>query len=210
MRWFRRTRRVNVGTYTDPVPTPPPNVEAQIEDGVLVALSAARLAVTNRLILRSMRDGKDYDEKQVRLAVTDEILALAAEKEGDATRVRALRHDTRERPGAAVSADDFRARDAKVLERRATVDSGLATRLGEIATDPVVVGDIAARARSAFLDEFGVSVARGARAFAPPRGKPLTEMDRNAELQRLAEDLESLGAGRASADSPLLRRATED
>ena len=197
MSWFRRRRRVNVGTYTDPVPTPPPSIEAQIEDGVLVALSAARLAVTNRLIIRSLREGKDYDDQRVRIEVTAEILALALEKENDAKRVRALRRDARERPGAAVSPNDFRARDAMVLQRRATVSGGLAARLAEIATDPDVVGDLAARAHSAFLDEFGVSVARGARAFTNPTGqKPLTEMDRMAELQGLADDIEKLGRDR--------------
>lgn len=197
MRWFRRRRRVNVGTYTDPIPLPPPSIEAQIEEGVLVALSAVRLAVTNRLIVRSLRDGKDYDEKRLRLRVTKEILNLAVEKEKDAQRVRALRVDARERPGQAEGPDDFRARDAKTLERRATVSAGLAARLAELATDPEVVGDIAQRAHRAFLDEFAVSVARGARAFEiPARSRRLNEMDRQAELQGLSEDLERLERAR--------------
>ncbi len=84
-----------------------------------------------------------------------------------------------------------------MLERRATVDGGLAARLAEIATDPEVIGDIAARARSAFLEEFGVSVARGARAFKDPaRDAPLSVMDRNSALQGLSEDLNELGRAR--------------
>ena len=183
---------MNVGTYTDPIPTPPPTIEAQIEDGVLVALSAARLTITNRLILRSLRDGLDYDDERLRLAVTAEVLALAVEKEKDATRVRSTRRAARERPGRASGPNDFRARDATVLERRATVSSGLAARLAELATDPEVVGDLAARAHRAFLDEFEVSVARGARAVRAAPGAQLTAMERNAELQGLSEDLERL------------------
>jgi hypothetical protein len=197
MRWFRRRRRVNVGTYTDPIPTPPPSIDAQIEDGVLVALSAARLAVTNRLIVRSLRDGKNYDAQRVRLRVTTEILKLAVEKEKDAKRIRKVLQGVADKPGVADSPNDFRARDAKTLKRRARVSAGLAARLAELATDPDVVGDIAERANSAFLDEFAVSVARGARAFRTPTGQPLSEMDRNAELQGLAEDLERLEQERA-------------
>ena len=202
MRWFRRRRRVNVGTYTDPIPVPPPSIEAQIEDGVLVSLSAARLAVTNRLIVRSLRDGQDYDEQRVRARVTTEIQKLAAEKEKDAKRIRKVLETVGDKPGAADGPDDFRARDAKTLKRRAKVSEGLAERLTELATDPDTVGDIAERAHRAFLDEFAVSVAAGARSFDDPaRDAPLSVMDRNAQLQGLSEDLEGLErARRAAAD----------
>jgi len=202
MKLFRRTKRVNVGTYTDPIPTPAPKIEAQIEDGVLVALAAVRLAVTNRLIVRSLRDGQDYDEERVRQRVTTEILKVAAEKEKDAERIRAILETVADKPGVADDASDFRARDAKMLKRRAKVSEGLAERLNELAVDPDVVGEVADRAHSAFLDEFAVSVARGARSFADPsRGAPLTLMDRNAALQGLSEDLDALQrVRRAAAD----------
>src|SRR5450755_1338014 len=118
MKLFRRTKRVNVGTYTDPIPTPPPDIEAQIEDGVLVALAAVRLKVTNRLIVRSLRDGEDYDEPRVRLRVTKEMLNIAAEKEKDAKRIRKVLETVADKPGAADGPADFRARDAKTLKRR--------------------------------------------------------------------------------------------
>ncbi len=199
MKLFRRTKRVNVGTYTDPIPTPPPDIEAQIDDGVLVALAAVRLAVTNRLIVRSLRDGQDYDEERVRQRVMKELLKLAAEKEKDAKRILKVLETVGDKPGAAGGPDDFRARDAKTLKRRAKVSTGLADRLTELATDPEVVGELASRAHSAFLDEFAVSVVRGAHAFDSPAGKkPLTEMDRVAQLQGLSEDLDDLGRIRRS------------
>ncbi|MEO6115347.1 MAG: hypothetical protein ABIP33_03090 [Pseudolysinimonas sp.] len=197
MKLFRRTKRVNVGTYTDPIPTPAPKIEAQIEDGVLVALAAVRLAVTNRLIVRSLRDGQNYDEQRVRLRVTKEILKIAVEKEKDAERVRKILETVADKPGAADDASDFRARDAKTLKRRAKVSTGLAERLAELATDPELVGGLAARAHSAFLDEFAVSVARGVRSFNDPaRDAPLSLMDRNAALQSLSDDLDVLGRAR--------------
>jgi hypothetical protein len=197
MKLFRRTKRHDVGTYTDPIPTPPPSVEAQIEDGVLVALSAARLAVTNRLIVRSLRDGQDYDEQRLRERVTTELRKLAAEKEKDAKRIRAVLETVGDKPGVAVSPNDFRARDAKTLKRRAKVSAGLAARLSELATDPDVVGDVAERAHAAFLDEFAVSVTQGVHAFdQQPRAARLSPMDRNAELQKLSDDLEELARHR--------------
>jgi len=201
MKLFRRTKRVNVGTYTDPIPTPAPKIEAQIEDGVLVALAAVRLAVTNRLIVRSLRDGQDYNEERLRQRVTTEILKVAAEKEKDAERIRAILETVADKPGAADDASDFRARDAKMLKRRAKVSEGLAARLNELAVDPDVLGEVADRAHAAFLDEFAVSVARGVRAFDDPvRGAPLSAMDRNAALQGLSEDLDDLLRARRAAE----------
>jgi len=201
MKLFRRTKRVNVGTYTDPIPTPAPKIEAQIEDGVLVALAAVRLAVTNRLIVRSLRDGQDYNEERLRQRVTTEILKVAAEKEKDAERIRAILETVADKPGAADDASDFRARDAKMLKRRAKVSEGLAERLNELAVDPDVLGEVADRAHAAFLDEFAVSVARGVRAFDDPvRGAPLSAMDRNAALQGLSEDLDDLLRARRAAE----------
>ena len=200
MKLFRRTKRVNVGTYTDPIPVPPPSIEAQIDDGVLVALAAVRLAVTNRLIVRSLRDGQDYDEERVRERVTRELRKLAAEKEKDAARIRAVLETVGDKPGAADGPDDFRARDAKTLKRRAKVSSGLAERLTELATDADVVGEVAERAHAAFLDEFAVSVTQGVRAFDdPPRAARLSLMDRTAELHRLSEDLDELARQRDGA-----------
>jgi len=201
MKLFRRTKRVNVGTYTDPIPTPAPKIEAQIEDGVLVALAAVRLAVTNRLIVRSLRDGQDYNEERLRQRVTNEILKVAAEKEKDAERIRAILETVADKPGAADDASDFRARDAKMLKRRAKVSEGLAARLNELAVDPDVLGEVADRAHAAFLDEFAVSVARGVRAFDDPvRGAPLSAMDRNDALQGLSEDLDDLLRARRAAE----------
>lgn len=193
MRLPRRRRRVDVGTYVDPEPVEPPPIDDQIEEGVLVALSAARLALTNLLIVRSLRDGFDYDERRLRLLITAELLSLALEKENDAERARTAREQALERPGAAQSAGDYRSRDAKTLERRATVSAGLAARLALLATDPDVVKDLAERAHRSFLDEFEVSVARGASAFdEPDLDRPMSPKDRKVELEGLAADLEQL------------------
>jgi hypothetical protein len=179
---------------------PPPSIDAQIDDGVLVSLAAVRLAVTNRLIVRSLREGRDYDEQRLRDRVTTEIRKLAAEKAKDATRISEVRATVADKPGAADSPNDFRARDGTLLDRRAAVSAGLAARLSELAGDSEVVGSIAERAHRAFLDEFAVSVARGVQAFRDPaRDAPLSAMDRNAELQGLSEDLD--GLLRASGDA---------
>jgi len=191
---------VNVGTYTDPITTPAPKIEEQIEDGVLVALAAVRLKVTNRLIVRSLRDGKAYNDERVRLRVTKEILNVAVEKEKDAARVRAILETVADKPGAADFADDFRARDAKTLKRRAKVSSGLAARLAELATDPELVGEVADRAHQAFLDEFAVSVDHGVRALRDSAsGAPLSVRERKVALQGVSDDLEKLGRASTAA-----------
>lgn len=201
MRWFRRRRRrVDVGTFVEPAPVEWASDEEQIEDGLLIALSAVRLTVTNRLIVRSLRDGLDYDERRLRLSVIAELLAMAREKETDAERFRATREEVRTRVGRPETPADYRSDDAGRLGRRAIVSEGLATRLRELSSDPDGVGELAERAHRAALDEFEVSVVRGVSAFdEPDLDAPMSKKDRANELRGLAEDLDDLAR---------LRRAT--
>ena len=149
---------MDVGTFEHPVDPPWPPVERQIEEGLLIASAAARLAVSNELIERSLRDGFDFDERRLHLSVRAQLLALARENEEDAERLGSARTAGVARASAEDDADSPR------LDRRVAVSSGLAARLRELSADAQAVDELARRSRDAALDELAVSVELSARA----------------------------------------------
>mgnify|MGYP001172364708 CR=1 FL=1 len=162
-----------------------------IEDAVLLATGAVRIAVKNLLIVRALRDHADFDEQWWRAAVGREFELLAVENEADASRLEAVRAGAKGRKGRALHPADFRARDRPVLKRRIRILRRLATRLREIATDEDAVLAVVADARRAALDE--ITTARhdpSTRATTDPG-------ERAAGLAFLADDLATLAAERA-------------
>lgn len=146
-----------------------------------------RIAVKNLLIVRALRDNADFDEQWWRAAAAREFELLAEENEADATRLGAVRADTKKRRGRALHPADFRARDAPVLRRRIRILRKIATRLRELAADEDAVLALVAEARQAALDEITT-----ARHDPSPRatGNPA---ERAAGLAQLLDDLTALG-----------------
>lgn len=161
-----------------------------IEDAVLLAIGAVRIAVKNLLIVRALRDRADFDEGWWRAAVEHEFELLATENEADATRLEGVRSAAKGKQGRALHPADFRARDRPVLKRRIRVLRRIASRLREIATDQDAVLALVGEARRSALDE--ITTARhdpSARATTDPG-------ERAAGLALLAHDLAALAAER--------------
>lgn len=130
MKWFPDVG-VSPGTYV----TPPreATIEEMVDDGVLIAAAAVRLAVKNLIILRSARDRADYSPERVMAAVREELENLATEKDADAAaRLREVGRRAAERDGQPRHHDDYRSGDTELLAKRAEVSERLATRLREL------------------------------------------------------------------------------
>jgi hypothetical protein len=194
-----RPRRVDVGTYEDPEPQSWPTVERQIDEGVLIAASATRMAVANGLIERILRDGFNYDERRLRLAVQAQLLALARENEEDAERIGETRDLQRSRGYRGAAAD----RDAPRLQRRIDVSRGLAARLREVSTDEAAVSELAERAREAALGELAVSVELSSRSLKPRTDivQDVGRDTRDHRMRSLREELAALTDGQDSLDA---------
>ena len=178
---------------------PLPSAEEQIDDGLLICVSAVRLAVTNRIVVDSVRDGFDHDEERLFETVISELLRLAGEKRDEGRRLVEVRSGAVTRPGDPSSSIDYRAADAEALARRAEVSTGLAERLESMARDRDAVRSLARRAHEAALDEFATSVELLVRRMSA-RDIPLTQNDRrihNNRLDELRDDLKELGRQRA-------------
>ena len=162
-----------------------------VEDAVLLATAAVRIAVKNLLIVRALRDGADYEESWWLATVAREFEVIADEKEADAARVAADRAVAKQRKGKARHPADYRTRDVPKLKKRMRILLAIAARLRALATDDDAVRRLMAEARQGALDE--IASARN----DPGRAADTDPAARDASLALLAEDLAELAASRA-------------
>jgi hypothetical protein len=167
------------------------SIDVQVEEAVLIAGAGARLALKNLFILRTLRDGKSFEEAWYVTAVREELLNLANETDCDADRVLDERERAIKRHGRAMFQDDYRLIDADLLDRREKVMRGLAARLRELSADEEYITALIAEAREQALDEVVAAISLG-----PSRGELLTEPDglmlHQERLAALHADLEEL------------------
>jgi len=122
MAWFRKPRALDLGTFVEPEPLPESSIDDLVAESELLVGAAVRLAVKNLLILRSVRDGLDYDEELYIAAAREELLLMAAQKRGDAERTAEARADALKRSGRAQHFHDYGERDIATLQRREAYD----------------------------------------------------------------------------------------
>lgn len=152
----------------------------------MIAGAAVRLAVTNLMIVRSVRDGLDYDESRYLAAVREEVENLAHEKSADADRVARIRAESAQRAGRPEHHSDYRAVDGEVLERREEVSRALAERLHEVSRDDAWVREVVASARESALGLLGGSLPTPTASAADD---PDYARDRPERMRQVADDL---------------------
>jgi len=157
-----------------------------VDDAVLLATGAVRSAVKNLLIVRALRDGKDFDEAWWLDAVAREFEAIAVEKDDDAKRVEEDRQLAKRRKGKALHPSDFRTKDVPKMKRRVRILHLIAARLRELGTDHDTLLALIAEARANALDE--IASAR----HDPGRQAEVDPVTRDAAMALLAEDLAAL------------------
>ena len=194
MRLFRRRRRVNVGTYRPPLEWPEPTVEETVDEALLIADVAVKLAVKNLIIVRALQEYADYSEDRLLAATREELRNLIAEKGADADRVDAQHAVAESHGGRATHQSDFRSVDAPTLARKAAVLRMLAQRLRELADDESYAANLIKTARAEALDE--VLNAFAGTQTDSPGGSDLDPDDRAARRAMIARDLDALAASR--------------
>jgi len=197
MAWFRKPRSLDLGTFVQPEALPEASIDDLVAESELLVGAAVRLAVKNLLILRSVRDGLDYDEQLYLAAARDELLVLAEEKRGDAERTAEARADALTRSGRAQHFHDYGERDIAILERREAYDWRLAERLVELAGDRDYAAEMVAAARDAAWHEIAESVRAKLERAAVSSDDRDYHLDRQWRLEELTRDLE-----RQLAESP--------
>ncbi|MGV8885034.1 MAG: hypothetical protein ACOH1T_05535 [Microbacteriaceae bacterium] len=85
MALFRRTKRVNLGTFVAPEPIPPAPVERVVEEGMLIATTAVRMHVRNSLVVDVIRHDNDFDPEALLLVARHEFETLADQNDATAS-----------------------------------------------------------------------------------------------------------------------------
>ena len=188
MRWPRGGRRTK--RPLAPRVLPDVSIDVQVEEAVLIACAGARLALKNLFILRTLRDGKAFDEGWYMTAVREELLNLANETDADADRVLSERERAVRRQGRALFQDDYRLIDADLLDRREKVLRGLAARLRTLSADEEYVRTLISEAREQALDEVVAAISTG--PHPDSADEPDALMLHQERLAALHDDLEEL------------------
>jgi hypothetical protein len=82
-----KKRRANVGTYVHPPLTPLAPIERVVDEGALIYLAAARMALKNRIIVAALGDHADYDAGALLEAARLELERLADDNDETAERL---------------------------------------------------------------------------------------------------------------------------
>lgn len=166
-----------------------------VDEGVLVARSALRLAVKNRVIMTTLRDGAPWNDAVMTELARREIEALIDELSATATRLEAssaTRQRTFGRPRRVVS--NLR-QDAEHERERARILRGVVERLRILEEDPEQTRALLAVAREETLTEL-------TQARLIPSGMEQTEEERRASIDAVKNDLLALLAQRELQDLP--------
>jgi hypothetical protein len=164
-----------------------------VADALLVARAGVRQKVKNVVIMRTLRDGADFDLEWYTHAVRAELEALAVESEAAADKLARDARYAQGRHFRAATAADYVDRDVPKLRRRRRVHLALAARLRTLAEDEPAVVALVEDARMLALDDIAGAAAAVPRARGP---RPLTGAARRIAIADLLEDLDELGRER--------------
>ena len=188
MRWPRGGRRER--RPLAPRVLPDVSIDVQVDEALLIASAGARLSLKNLFILRTLRDGKSFEESWYATAIREELLHLADETDLDADRMLDERERALKRQGRALFQDDYRLIDAELLDRREKVLRGLAARLRALSDDREHLGALISEAREQALDEVVAAISLG--PSATDASEPDAMMLHQERLAALHADLDEL------------------
>lgn len=166
-----------------------PRLADLVDDALLVARAGVRQSLKNVIIVRTLRDGGDFDAEHYASVVRELLAEVAEQSAADAERLTRQIDYARGRHLRAVTAADYMNRDVPKLTRRRKVHRALAERLASFAADPDTVSALVDEARLAALDDIAAAAAEVPR----PRGpRTLTGSARRIALADLLDDLAEL------------------
>jgi len=84
---FGKKKRADVGTYVDPPITPLAPIERVVDEGALIYVASARMALMNYIIVGALGEHIDYEPDVLRDVVRGELERLAIDNEVTAARL---------------------------------------------------------------------------------------------------------------------------
>lgn len=197
MRWFRRRRGVDLGTYVAPEPVAPAPIDQVVREGALIGESVVRLTLRNRVIVDTLRDRRDLDRSQLAKLAARELENLADQEWESAERIR-FRRDSAPVDNPFQDEAGPSAEQLQESQRRENIHRSMSDAFAERATSGDALAAIVERSREEAWSEIGeVLLARaGERSFTAERD-PRYRGERNERMDTLvALDLTELAVER--------------
>ncbi len=193
--WRRRQRKPKRKRFTPFDRHALPEVEPltfdeTFNEGLLVAESAARMALKNRIIVTALRGDEPFDADRAAAAAREVLYELVQETDEVAEWSASERESAAQRDGRSSHQHDYHRADARNLRLREQVNAAVAKRLGELRTDPDYLAAFAERARKdAWTEIADVIDARLASEWPQIEVDETYERERDGRMRGLALDL---------------------
>jgi hypothetical protein len=188
--WFRRRTPRTVRTRPfdeDALPEAVrPTVEQSVEEGMLLAEYATRMAVKNHIVVDTIQFGNDFDASRHTAEAAGMLRELAAEQGHAAGRLDEELEGAEGMRGDARHPHDYRDVDVANLRLRRTTALTLADSLRAKADSEEELLRMVERGRQDAWDEVGGAIEAGLDAFAGTEAlKDDYERERPARLKQL-------------------------
>jgi hypothetical protein len=137
-----------------------PSTERIVDEGMLIAIAAVRMALKNRIIVSALREHTDYVDADYRAWARLELGEVARQNDEDSTRVERLGSylSRTSKSGKGREVENKR-RDVIRLGRRRTLHDNVAERLRTLAADDDRVAELVEKARADALQEINEALA---------------------------------------------------
>lgn len=188
MAWKRSRGRPGDSVIARP-PSPSPDLDRLVDEGMMIARSALRMSAKNHLIVAALRSPDDFDEAALLERVRDDAAALAEEKDTEAGRLEGIAGKAAKRSGRASFHDDYRRQDVRALGLREQVNTEMARRLRALVEADEDLRELLSVARESALDD--MLQARLVAAI-PFHLDPDYLVERGQRLETLTRDLSIL------------------
>lgn len=213
MGWLRlprqRQRRVRMAPF-DRSALPEvktPTFDEMLEEGLLMAESAGRMALKNRLIVDALRGDQPYSDERAATLARDVLYELVQEADEGAEHLAAERESAAQREGRSQHQHDYHRGDLLNLRRREKVHAAVAKALWTRRSDAAYIDDLVTRARDDAWHELGAAIEQELDRRWPRFDEEPDYTEHRAERMEvvaddLARDLARLAAQRAVESIP--------
>ena len=167
--WFRkRTGRRSMRPFDENAleEIAPATLDQSVEEGMLLADYATRMAVKNHIVIDTIQQGNAFDPARHVGSAAEMLRELADEQEYAAVRVAESRLDVEGLGGHARHPHDYRGVDVANLARREAAGEALAAALRSRADSEVELLTIVERARVDAWDEVADAIGASLDAFS--------------------------------------------
>ena len=190
--WRRRKRKQFAPFDRKALPEAAPlTFDETFAEGLLVAESAARMALKNRVIVMALRGEEPYDADRAAAAARQVLLELVQEMDEVAEWSAAERESAGQREGRSQHQHDYHRADAANLRLRERVNAAVSERLAELRSDHAYLADFAETARDdAWAEIAGAIDARLAREWPEIEVDETYLRERDDRMRDLTLDLE--------------------